>query len=260
MRSPARNWQWRSKGEVFEERQAGTIAYQEQKETQRNTIPLWNLVGECSDTKRLSSPPGRSSGQQWSKSVESSVESFLTKWNSCQSCHLSQFAKSHVVFRGSIPAEVLFVGEAPGRVEDILGKPFVGPSGSILSDIIDKLDIQSYVITNVVCCIPYSPQKKTREPSLEEALACQPHLIELFYLASPKLVVSLGEIARRSLVRLSKELKKTKKLHLPHPAYILRNGGIGSSLQRKAILDLQRALSACGIPHSHYYDQELIDD
>lgn len=78
------------------------------------------------------------------------------KWIDCQRCSLCERRKHVVLVRGKIPAPVLFIGEAPGASEDVLGRPFVGPAGKLLDHIIEKgIDGQyDYAITNLVGCIP----------------------------------------------------------------------------------------------------------
>lgn len=186
---------------------------------------------------------------------------FEAKWNRCQACPLHKTAKRHVNYRGNIPAQVMFLGEAPGKVEDRLGLPFVGPSGDVLEDTIRSLELTSYVITNTVCCIPWEiPGESTREPSDEEVAACFQHVAELHDLCRPelKLIVTLGEVAKRHLAKFLDKLKITSPqeiLHLRHPAYVLRRGGRGSYEHKQFTYTLQKALRDLGIEHKTVYDE-----
>jgi len=148
-------------------------------------------------------------------------------WQDCQLCPLGKTATHHVLYRGQVPCQVLFVGEAPGESEDILGEPFVGPAGDILNDLIEDTHKQtsiyfSYAITNVVCCLPYDTENDTlREPTQIEASACNPRLREFVSLCNPSLVVLLGKIADRDFGR-RKEFFRYQTLSIKHPAYISR--------------------------------------
>lgn len=165
-------------------------------------------------------------------------ESYIKEWENCQKCPLHKQTRNHVLTRGTIPAEVLLVGEAPGKTEDKLGIPFVGRAGQLLTKAIDKLQLASYCIANVVCCIPYkyySPiderASQIRPPSREEAEACHPHITQLIKLCNPGLIVLLGEQARKYHITNDVPLAL-----LRHPAYILRKGGEGS-IEFKRFLD-----------------------
>ena len=188
---------------------------------------------------------------------------FLEKWQACTRCALHQTAKNHVVYRGSIPAKVLFIGEAPDHVEDKLGKPFVGPSGQILTTTIDRIQLKSFCIANVVCCIPLQHgADKIRQPSHAEVYSCRSHLTDLLAICKPKLVISLGEIAKRHLVPLAiaKNYPDVTLVHLRHPAYVLRMGGKDSLEHKKMILGLQDACTNAGIKHTTYLKLAMYRD
>ena len=88
----------------------------------------------------------------------------VQRWKSCTACKLCETRKKVVMYRGDVPCDILFIGEAPGPSEDVIGQPFIGPAGHLLDRIIDKA-IQPYrkvnpnisfrkVFTNLVCFIP----------------------------------------------------------------------------------------------------------
>ncbi len=81
---------------------------------------------------------------------------YRAKWKDCQRCKSSNSRTEIVLARGKVPAPILFIGEAPGASEDALGKPFIGPAGKVLDDIITvALDGQyDYALTNLVACYP----------------------------------------------------------------------------------------------------------
>jgi DNA polymerase len=185
------------------------------------------------------------------------------KWTTCNKCILHRTAKNHVLYRVGeqsppFPASVLFLGEAPGKTENILGKPFVGRAGHLLNDIIEQLKITSYVIANTTCCIPWKDNDPTtdeiRQPTPEEISACSPHLTELAQMAKPKLIVALGKVAKEncppSMFKFT--LPKVPYLPLVHPAFLLRTGGLGSYNGKQLLITLQQALVEVGLldkPH-----------
>ena len=142
-------------------------------------------------------------------------------------------ARTHVVFgTGNPNAEVLFIGEAPGRNEDEQGLPFVGRSGQLLDKYLFAIDLdrtKNCYIANIVKCRP--PQN--RDPQPAESEACMPWLREQFRLLKPKIVVCLGRIAAQRMIR--KDFSVTKEhgqlyekggilfMGTFHPAALLRS-------------------------------------
>jgi DNA polymerase len=129
----------------------------------------------------------------------------------------------------------MFVGEAPGQAEDILGEPFIGASGQLLRDAIrwagkGMKRIPVY-ITNVVACRP--PQNRT--PRKEEIAACEPRLNEILEKVNPEAVVLLGATAKRN----TSLYRGRKVLELFHPAFVLRRGGRESSEWRRLKMELR---------------------
>ncbi len=126
---------------------------------------------------------------------------------------------------------MLFIGEAPGREEDLQGKPFVGRSGKLLNRILDAIGItrNDVFITNIVKCRP----PNNRRPLPQEIEASKPLLYSQIKIIRPSVICTLGSAALESL--LGEPVKITKKRGRPiswnnitiiptyHPAYILRN-------------------------------------
>ena len=113
----------------------------------------------------------------------------------CEKCRLCQ-TRTHVVpGEGNPNAELMFIGEGPGRDEDMQGRPFVGVSGQLLDKMIHAIGMErtEVYIANVVKCRP--PQNRNPEP--DEAEACMPYLRQQFVLVSPKVIVLLGKVACR---------------------------------------------------------------
>jgi DNA polymerase len=115
---------------------------------------------------------------------------------------------------------VLFIGEAPGASEDVLGQPFVGPAGHLLDYILAQAGVTRlhYALTNLVACIPLEGGSKAAQPSKECILACRPRLQEFYRLCQPKLVVYVGDwAAKHPLLEGG-----YKAIRIIHPAAILR--------------------------------------
>lgn len=164
----------------------------------------------------------------------------------CTRCGLHKFRCRIVPGRGTQPADILFIGEAPGKSEDIRGEAFVGPSGRILNSAIEKAtkiaglaDAPPTVyITNVVRCRPTDEQGgKNRQPTIKEAWACREWLEEAYTLTQPRLVVLLGKVAET----FAKQYYPAA-LCLYHPAYIIRKGGIGCPEYRVLVRNLANTL------------------
>jgi uracil-DNA glycosylase family 4 len=152
----------------------------------------------------------------------------------CTKCPLAE-GRTQVVFGvGDPQAALLFVGEAPGRDEDLAGEPFVGRSGKLL----DRLMLEEIGITraqcyiaNVVKCRP--PQN--RNPTPGEIEACRPYLEEQIAHLGPSVVVTLGNFATRLLLDTTEGIRQLRGSVYPyrggslvptyHPAYVLRAGG-----------------------------------
>lgn len=184
-------------------------------------------------------------------------------WHNCVTCEIGTFSRYHVFARGTLPCEVLFIGEAPGVTEDLTGYPFVGKSGELLDEWIlyaktefhdaegqpddAKSSIFDYAITNTVLCRPCnSPGADNRAPTRTEKDNCFTRLLEFVdTIAQPKVVVALGKHADETVKALS-----FPWLHLKHPAYILRKGGRGSSEDleaRRKLADFLVKELACSI-------------
>ncbi len=146
------------------------------------------------------------------------------QWQACRKCSLC-FRRSKVVFaRGILPAPILFIGEAPGKSEDVIGKPFIGPAGKLLDRIIERaIDGQyDYVLTNLVCCIPKdSKGDKLGDPPDVSIKACAPRLREFAGLCKPELIVLVGKLPAKWVPRLLK-FGNTRTVEIIHPAAILR--------------------------------------
>lgn len=149
----------------------------------------------------------------------------------CNRCVLCQNKTNTVFGVGRKDADILFIGEGPGEQEDLLGEPFVGPAGKLLDDMLSIIDLNrsNVYIANIVKCRP----PHNRDPFPEEQEACMNYLRAQFMLIKPKIIVCLGRIAARRIMRedftFSKDRGSWKCINgiwttaLYHPAALLRD-------------------------------------
>jgi DNA polymerase len=150
----------------------------------------------------------------------------------CRRCKLCS-GRTHLVFGvGNPRARLMFVGEGPGRDEDLQGEPFVGRAGQLLTDIITKgmgLKREDVYICNVVKCRP--PDNRNPEP--DEVAACEPFLKKQIDLVRPEIIIALGKFAVQTLLQSKAPITRLrgqwasyhgiKLMPTFHPAYLLRN-------------------------------------
>ena len=163
----------------------------------------------------------------------------------CRKCELAQ-TRHHVIFgEGNINADVLIIGEAPGRDEDIQGRPFVGKSGQLLDKILAACGFtrkEHVFISNIVKCRP--PQNRVPKP--EEAAVCMPWLLKQIELVDPKIIILLGATALKQMAGAQRRITKERgnwllvqnRLAMPvyHPSALLRN----PSLKRETWEDFKK--------------------
>ena len=152
----------------------------------------------------------------------------------CRRCKLWP-GRTHLVFGvGNPKARLMFIGEGPGRDEDLQGEPFVGRAGQLLTDIITKgmgLKREDVYIANVVKCRP--PENRNPEP--DEVASCEPFLKKQIDLVRPEIIIALGKFAVQTLLQSKVPITKVrgnwysyhgiKLMPTFHPAYLLRNPG-----------------------------------
>jgi len=166
------------------------------------------------------------------------IEKLVSK---CERCLLCKTKTTDVVGVGSETAEILFIGEAPGKKEDLLGEPFVGAAGKLLNEMLASINLvrSDIYIANVLKHRPPA----NRDPLPSEAEACWPFLARQIELINPRLIVFLG---RHAMNRFFPELKISEAhgqefqaekwgrnqafLALYHPAAALYNGKLKSTL------------------------------
>jgi uracil-DNA glycosylase len=128
----------------------------------------------------------------------SGIDSIRSKVISCTKCNLSKTRTNAVPGKGNQRAEVVFIGEAPGRNEDLKGEPFVGSAGKILSEALtlSGLSRDDVYITNIVKCRP----PNNRIPLRMEKECCSQYLLEELDTINPKIICILGNTAYDSLL------------------------------------------------------------
>ncbi|MDX1689914.1 MAG: uracil-DNA glycosylase [Acidimicrobiia bacterium] len=152
--------------------------------------------------------------------------------STCTACRLAETRTSVVFGVGSPDADVVFVGEAPGRNEDLQGVPFVGAAGDLLNRLLDEqgIDRDEVYIANVLKCRP----PKNRDPRPDEIDACKGYLRTQLTLIDPAVVVTLGNFATKLLLKRNVGITRLRGQVYPwwnrslvptfHPAAALRGG------------------------------------
>ncbi len=133
-------------------------------------------------------------------SKEQEWEGLKAEISTCSKCSLYKSRSRPVPGEGNLYSSVLFLGEAPGRVEDEEGRPFVGAAGKLLTKLIEEIGLrrENVFITNVVKCRP----PNNREPKPEEIEACSYFTDRIISLVNPQLIMSLGNYAGYYLFEL----------------------------------------------------------
>ena len=184
--------------------------------------PAWT-VRPADATK---APPDHSSD-----TVDESLTGIRQTIGDCTRCKLHE-GRTNIVFGvGNPTADLMFVGEAPGRDEDLQGEPFVGRAGQLLTRIIEAIDLrrEDVYIANVIKCRP--PQNRNPEP--DEVRTCQPFLFAQVDAIQPRVIVALGSFAVRTLLDSDVSISRVRGQVYPyrgatliptfHPAYLLRS-------------------------------------
>jgi DNA polymerase len=181
----------------------------------------------------------------------------------CVKCaHLASSRKNVAFGIGSIDAQLMFVGEAPGADEDEQGEPFVGKAGQLLTKIIQATGLSraDVYIANILKCRPDTPGQTAgnRKPTSDEMATCIPYLHEQIDLIRPKVIVALGATAVDGLLGKTlgitklrgtwKTYRGTPLMPTYHPAYLLRNQAM--SEKRKVWEDMLAVMEKLEMPIS----------
>jgi uracil-DNA glycosylase len=192
----------------------------------------------ASRTESGESGESNESGQSRVQSPESAAQSpeslaaIREDIGDCVRCKLCRLGRKQIVFGvGNPNADLMFVGEAPGRDEDIQGIPFVGRAGQKLTQIIEAIGLTrgDVYIANVIKCRP--PENRNPEP--DEVEQCEPFLFRQVDTIKPKVIVALGTFAAKSLLKSTDSISRlrgrvydyrgAKLVPTFHPAFLLRN-------------------------------------
>jgi uracil-DNA glycosylase family 4 len=179
-----------------------------------------------------------------------SLDALATSISGCERCKLYK-GRNHLVFGEGLPtARLVFVGEGPGYEEDMVGRPFVGEAGRLLTRIIGAMGLtrEEVYICNVVKCRP----PRNRDPEKDEIEACMPFLEKQLNSIKPEVICVLGRIAGQAL--LGKDFMITSQrgtwhsysgipvMPTFHPAYILRNPSRERQLKGLVWKDIQEIM------------------
>jgi uracil-DNA glycosylase family 4 len=159
------------------------------------------------------------------------LEAIRDELGDCTRCQLHEGRQSLVFGEGNAHTKLVFVGEAPGREEDLQGRPFVGKAGELLTRIIEAIDLRrdEVYITNIVKCRP--PQNRNPQP--DEIRTCLPFLRRQLEAIRPRIICALGTVAAQTLLETEERIsilrgqfyayQGTRLMPTYHPAFLLRN-------------------------------------
>ncbi|MBQ7543727.1 MAG: uracil-DNA glycosylase [Synergistaceae bacterium] len=166
--------------------------------------------------------------------ITSAWEELREKVEVCTKCPLCAERHRAVFGEGPVNAKCVIVGEAPGEKEDEQGRPFVGPAGQLLTNILEKgagIPRSSVYVMNVVKCRP----PDNRNPELIEIISCSDYLEAQLALLHPYVVVTMGNISTKTLLKTSAGITKLRGkwttwrgidlLPMYHPSYLLHRPG-----------------------------------
>ena len=147
------------------------------------------------------------------------LEAVAAEAAGCTRCRLYQ-SRTQVVFgQGDPHAELMFVGEAPGFHEDRQGVPFVGPSGQLLNRLLEGIGLRREDV--YICNVVKSRPPQNRDPLPDEILACRPWLDAQIRLVDPKVVVTLGNFAAKTLLETTTGITRLRGQTYPFQGRVL---------------------------------------
>ena len=200
-------------------------------------VPDQSSINEAPTAERNTAHPPDVAAAVQSQAAGMDWETLDASIRQCTQCGLCQGRTHAVPGVGDRKARWLFVGEGPGRNEDLQGEPFVGPAGKLLDNMLRALGMargENTYIANIVKCRPVGADGRDRPPAPDEVAACMPYLQRQIALIQPDLVIALGKTAAVSLLGLGEDTalsglrgKSHSYAGIPlvvtyHPAYLLR--------------------------------------
>jgi uracil-DNA glycosylase len=151
--------------------------------------------------------------------VPTELEAVAAEAAGCTRCRLHE-SRTQVVFgQGDPHADLMFVGEAPGFHEDRQGLPFVGPSGQLLNRLLEGIGLRRQDV--YVCNAIKSRPPKNRDPLPDEIAACRPWLDTQIRLVDPKVVVTLGNFAAKTLLETTTGISRLRGRTYPFQGRVL---------------------------------------
>lgn len=141
-------------------------------------------------------------------SKKNKLNKIVKEIETCQACNLCKNRIKSVVSRGNENAKIILIGEAPGKLENEIGKPFVGKSGQQLNDLLSKVGFnpeQDIYFCNVVKCRPVR-NNKDRKPNKQEIEACVKYLNAQIEIVEPEIIILCGNTAKK-IFKINKPLK-----------------------------------------------------
>ena len=184
------------------------------------------------------------------------LEQLAEHASGCTRCPLAATRTQVVFSRGDSSADLVFIGEAPGRDEDLQGLPFVGRSGQLLDKLVAeeiRLGRDEFYVMNTIKCRPPG----NRDPKPEELDACAPWFDQQLALLAPKVIVTLGNFATKRLLETTEGITKLRGRSYPyrgatliptfHPAAVLRGGGVPLAQMRADLVRAKEALQLADV-------------
>lgn len=176
-----------------------------------------------------------------------SPNTLLKSWSPCTSCALHSTSNKQVLYRGKFPSKILVIGDAPGKGETAVGKPFVGSRGKLLEHLLQEafnedatdLTLKDVVFTTFISCVPWAtPETRQgyRPPSSLETQSCSPRLEAVFHQTQPKLIFLTGIIAASLFSSASSFFVSRKEvpptLCIPSPFFLTYKGNSPTSIRK----------------------------
>jgi len=202
-------------------------------------------LGKAKGSKAAHKARGKSKSLS-AKDKAKALDELRAEIGDCTRCRLCKGRQNIVFGVGNADADLMFIGEGPGRDEDIQGEPFVGRAGQLLTKIIEAMGLKrpDVYIANIVKCRP--PNNRNPEP--DEAATCKPFLIRQAEIIEPKVIVCLGSVAAQNLLATDAKITRlrghfTQWQGIPvmptyHPAFLLRN----PNMKRPVWEDMQKVM------------------
>ncbi len=181
----------------------------------------------------------------------SGLEGVQRELQDCRRCKLCENRKTLVLGEGNPHSKLVFIGEGPGELEDLQGRPFLGEEGKLLDKMLEAIGLQRenvYLLDMIKCKTPES-----RKPEKDEIDSCSPFLFRQMDAIQPQIIVALGEFTAQFLLQSEERISQMRGKFYPfrnakvipffHPKYLLKN----SKAKRQAWLDLQLLARELGL-------------